>query len=129
MALPVYHSPDSLFTPTGPWNILADTGSWVFLAGIRGISPVTNQLVEGEEARIHQVFDNIELAAAAVGLNRQHIARLTVYVTDMDRYRPLVNQVQQQRWGKASLPPRTILQVSGLNQDDFIEIETILIRA
>lgn len=128
MTLPVYHSPDALFTPTGPWNILADAGSWVFLAGMRGISPLTNQLVDGDEARIHQVFDNIELAAAAVGLGRQHIVRLTVYVTDMARYRPLVNQVQQARWGSAPLPPRTILQVSGLNQDDFIEIETILMR-
>ncbi|KAB8309440.1 RidA family protein [Erwinia endophytica] len=81
MSLPEYHSPSSLFTPTGPWNILADTGSLVFLAGMRGISPQTNQLVADERQRIHQVFINIEAAAASTGLDMRHIVRLTVILT------------------------------------------------
>jgi len=128
MSLPKYHSPSSLFTPTGPWNILADTGSLVFLAGMRGILPQTNQLVADERQRIHQVFINIETAAASSGLDIRHIVRLTVFVTDMQRYRPLVNEVQQERWANNPLPPRTIVEVSALNQDDFVEVEAILAR-
>ena len=123
-----YSSPDTLFTPTGPWNILADTGSLVFLAGMRGIDPRTDRLVEGEMERIQQAFENIELAAASVGLGREHIVRLTVFVTDMARYRPLVNEAQSARWQGRPCPPRTILEVGALNQQDFVEIEATLAR-
>ncbi|KAB8311506.1 RidA family protein, partial [Erwinia endophytica] len=56
------------------------------------------------------------------------IVRLTVFVTDMLRYRPLVNEVQQERWANKPLPPRTIVEVSALNQHDFVEVEAILAR-
>ncbi|MBT3810021.1 MAG: RidA family protein, partial [Rhodospirillaceae bacterium] len=49
--------------------------------------------------------------------------RLTVYVTDMDRYRPIVNKVQEEIWAGGPYPPRTILEVSALNQDDIFEVE------
>ncbi|WP_413738439.1 RidA family protein [Sodalis sp. RH21] len=128
MSIPAYHSPPAMFKPTGPWNMLADTGSLVFLAGMRGILPQTNQLVADERQRIHQVFINIEAAAASVGLDMRHVVRLTVFVTDMKRYRPMVNEVQQERWANNPFPPRTIVEVSALNQDDFVEVEAILAR-
>lgn len=55
--------------------------------------------------------------------------RLTVYVSDMYRYRPLVNQVQTELWaelnatGEVLFPPRTILEVQRLNDDDIVEVE------
>jgi len=48
----------------------------------------------------------------------------TVYVTDMDRLRPLVNDAYVAAFGD-HLPTRTILEVAGLNQNDSIEIEII----
>ena len=49
--------------------------------------------------------------------------RLTVYVTDMARHRPLVNKVQEELWAGGPYPPRTILEVAALNQDDIFEVE------
>jgi enamine deaminase RidA (YjgF/YER057c/UK114 family) len=49
--------------------------------------------------------------------------RLTVFVTDMSRLRPIVNKIQEELWRDGSYPPRTIVQVSGLNQDDIFEVE------
>ena len=49
--------------------------------------------------------------------------RLVVYVTDMFRFRPLVNKVQAELWGDGPYPPRTIVEVQRLNQDDIVEIE------
>ena len=49
--------------------------------------------------------------------------RLVVYVTDMQRHRPIVNQVQEELWGGGPYPPRTIVEVSRLNQDDIVEVE------
>ncbi|HMA57663.1 MAG TPA: RidA family protein [Pseudolabrys sp.] len=44
-------------------------------------------------------------------------------MTDMGRLRPLVNKVQETLWGGGPYPPRTILEVAGLNQDDIFEVE------
>ena len=49
--------------------------------------------------------------------------RLVVYVTDMFRFRPLVNKVQEELWGKGPYPPRTIIEIDRLNQDDIVEVE------
>jgi 2-iminobutanoate/2-iminopropanoate deaminase len=49
--------------------------------------------------------------------------RLVVYVVDMNRYRPLVNKVQEEFWRGGPYPPRTIVAVSGLNQGDVVEVE------
>ena len=46
-----------------------------------------------------------------------------VYVTDMFRFRPLVNKVQEELWAGGPYPPRTILEVHRLNQDDIFEVE------
>ena len=49
--------------------------------------------------------------------------RLTVFVTNMKRLRPLVNKIQEQLWAGGPYPPRTILKVAKLNQDNIFEME------
>jgi 2-iminobutanoate/2-iminopropanoate deaminase len=115
--------PDGAFAPTGPWNLGARAGDFVFVAGMRGIDPTTNALVAGEEARIRQGFRNMELVARSEGASLRDAVRLVVYVTDMARLRPLVNKVQEELWGGPPYPPRTIVEVVRLNQDDFFEVE------
>ena len=39
------------------------------------------------------------------------------------RYRPIVNQVQEELWTNGTYPPRTIVEVQRLNQDDIVEVE------
>jgi enamine deaminase RidA (YjgF/YER057c/UK114 family) len=116
-------APGGAITPTGPWSLGTRAGDFVFVAGMRGIDPVTNALVQGEEARVMQAFLNLQLIAASAGATLRDAVRLVVYVTDMDRYRPLVNTVQEHLWGAGPYPPRTIVEVHRLNQDDIVEVE------
>jgi 2-iminobutanoate/2-iminopropanoate deaminase len=116
-------SPDGAIAPTGTWSVGARAGDYVFIAGMRGIDPDTNELVEGDEARITQAFRNMELIAASEGAGLSDAVRLTVYVTDMNAYRPIVNAVQEKLWEGGPYPPRTILEVSALNQNDIFEVE------
>lgn len=109
--------------PTGPWSVGVRAGDFVFVAGMRGIDPGTNKLVEGDEARIRQAFLNMKTIVAAAGSSLRDAVRLVVYVTDMDRYRPLVNKIQEEIWDGPPYPPRTIVEVSRLNQDDVVEVE------
>ena len=116
-------SPSGAITPTGTWSPGARAGDFVFVAGMRGIDPRTNMLVSGEEARVMQAFRNMQVIAASEGASLRDAVRLVVYVTDMFRYRPLVNKVQEQLWGPGPYPPRTIVEVDRLNEDDIVEVE------
>lgn len=116
-------SPPGAIKPTGPWSLGVRAGDFVFVAGMRGIDPATNKLVEGGEARIRQAFFNMQTIVEAASGSLRDAVRLVVYVTDMDRYRPLVNKIQEEFWGAPPYPPRTIVEVSRLNQDDLVEVE------
>ncbi len=116
-------APPGAITPTGTWSVGVRAGDFVFVAGMRGIDPATGKLVDGAEARVRQAFLNMKTVAAAAGGGLRDAVRLVVYVTDMDRYRPLVNTIQQELWGGPPYPPRSIVEVSRLNQDDIVEVE------
>ena len=116
-------SPDGAIDPTGTWSLGTRAGDFVFVAGMRGIDPQSNELVEGDAARIRQAFENMEFIAQSEGASLTDAVRLTVFVTDMERYRPIVNAVQEELWSGGPYPPRTILEVSKLNQDDIFEVE------
>ena len=116
-------SPPGAIKPTGTWSLGTRAGDFVFVAGMRGIDPATDQLVQGDEARIRQGFLNMKLIAESEGATLRDATRLVVYVTDMFRFRPLVNKVQEELWGQGPYPPRTIIEVHRLNQDDIFEVE------
>ncbi len=116
-------SPAGAIAPTGTWSVGARAGDFVFVAGMRGIDPVTNTLVDGDEARVRQAFRNMETIAASEGAALRDCVRLVVYVTDMARHRPIVNGVQRELWGEGPYPPCTIVEVSRLNQNDIVEVE------
>ena len=116
-------APAGAIRPTGPWALGARGGDFVFVAGMRGIDPDSNALVVGDEARIRQAFLNMKHIAESEGARLADAVRLVVYVTDMARYRPLVNRVQEELWGQGPFPPRTIVEVARLNQDDIFEVE------
>ena len=116
-------SPEGAISPTGTWSVGARAGDFVFVAGMRGIDPASNALVAGEEQRVRQAFRNMAQIAAAEGASLADAVRLVVYVTDMQRLRPMVNRVQQELWGGGPYPPRTIVEVARLNQDDIVEVE------
>jgi enamine deaminase RidA (YjgF/YER057c/UK114 family) len=70
------------------------------------------------------IFSHLERALSASGSSLRDVLATRVYVTDMKRHRPLVNEAFEQAFG-SDLPTRTILQVSALNQADTIEVEVI----
>jgi len=116
-------TPEGAIKTTGTWDVGTRAGDFIYIAGMRGIDPKTNTLVAGEEARIRQGFTNMKLIAESEGATLRDCVRIVVYVTDMFRFRPLVNKVQEELWGKGPYPPRTIVEVHRLNQDDIFEVE------
>ncbi len=116
-------APPGAIKPTGPWSLGVRAGDFVFAAGMRGIDPATNKLIDGDEPRIRQAFLNMKTVAEAAGATLADAVRLVVYVTDMNRHRPIVNRIQEELWTGGPYPPRTIVEVRRLNQDDIVEVE------
>ncbi|MEP9377766.1 RidA family protein [Aquabacter sp. CN5-332] len=115
--------PPGSVKPSGSWSVGARAGDFVFVGGMRGVDPATGTLVDGEEARIRQMFLNMKAVAEAEGATLQDAVRLTVFVTDVTRHRAIVNKVQAELWGQGPYPPRTVLEVRKLDQDDIAEVD------
>src|ERR1700688_2841286 len=118
-------SPPGAIKPTGPWSLGVRAGDFVFVAGMQGIDPATNKLVDGDEARIRQAFLNLKFIAQSEGASLQDCVRITVYVSDLHRYAPMVDKAQAELWGKPPYPPRTMVEVQRLFDDDIVEIDSV----
>ncbi|GAB7366187.1 hypothetical protein MBLNU230_g7747t1 [Neophaeotheca triangularis] len=122
-------NPSQSFEPNGPWSLMSRAGPTLYIAGMRGFSPANNTLVESGYPRVRQAFENMQQLANMAGTDLTSAVRLVVYVSDMYRWRPVVNQVQQEMWGRLNasgqvlFPPRTIVEVQRLNDDDIVEVE------
>jgi 2-iminobutanoate/2-iminopropanoate deaminase len=117
--------PGAISTGGDTWSVGVRAGDFIFVAGMQGVDPATNKLVEGAEARIRQAFVNLKTIAQSEGATLQDCVRLTVYVSDLHRYAPLVSKVQADLWGKPPYPPRTMLEVQRLFDDDIVEIDSV----
>jgi enamine deaminase RidA (YjgF/YER057c/UK114 family) len=117
--------PPGAVEAVGTWSVGARAGDFVFVAGMQGVDPMTNKLVADPEARIRQAFMNIRLIAQSEGAGLQDCVRLTIYVSDLARFAPLVDKVQAELWGKPPYPPRTMFEARRLFDDDIVEIDSV----
>ncbi len=109
----------------GAWGLGVRAGDFVFLAGMQGVDPATDKLEKDPEARIRRAFLNIKLLAASEGATLQDCVRVTVYLSDLHRYVGIVDKVQAELWGKPPYPPRTMMEIQRLFDDDIVEIDTV----
>ena len=56
-------NPAGAIKTEGTWSLGARAGDFVFVAGMQGIDPATNRLVQDPHARVRQAFLNIKLIA------------------------------------------------------------------
>jgi 2-iminobutanoate/2-iminopropanoate deaminase len=116
-------TPPGAIKPTGTWSLGTRAGDFIYVAGMRGIDPKSNTLVQGDEARIRQAFLNMRMIAESEGATLRDAVGLVVFTTDMYRFRPIVNKIQTELWGDGPYPPRTIVEVHRLNDDDIVEVQ------
>jgi len=114
--------PPGAIKAEGTWSLGARAGDFIFVAGMQGIDPATNKLVE---MRILRAFLNVKTIAESEGASLKDCVRLTVYLSDLPRFAPMVEKAQAELWGGAPYPPRTMVEVKRLFNDDIVEIDSI----
>jgi enamine deaminase RidA (YjgF/YER057c/UK114 family) len=108
----------------GTWSLGVRAGDFVFIAGMPGVDPASNRMVEDPQAQIRQALLNIQSVARSEGATLQDCVRLVVYLGDLNRFAPLVDKVQAELWGKPPYPPRTMIEVQRLFDGMIVEIES-----
>ena len=121
-------------------SVYSNVKDLVFVAGQRGrvncpANPggclVPLDVVNGLEghSRIRQAYQNMKDIAESQGSGLQDCVRIVVYVTDI-KYRATANAIQDlpEFWGDGLKPPRTIVVVTGLNENDIFEVEGTFAR-
>jgi enamine deaminase RidA (YjgF/YER057c/UK114 family) len=117
--------PPGAIEAEGTWSLGARAGDFIFVAGMQGIDPASNSLVRDPQARIVRAFLNLKLIAQSEGASLQDCVRLTVYVSDLARFAPMVERAQVELWGGPPYPPRTMIEVKRLFDDDIVEIDSV----
>ncbi len=117
--------PPGAIKAEGTWSLGTRAGDFVFVAGMQGVDPATNSLVKDPQARVRQAFLNLKLIAESEGASLKDCVRLTVYVSDLHLVAPMVEKAQAELWGGPPYPPRTMVEVRRLFNDDIVEIDSV----
>ncbi len=109
----------------GSYSQAVQCGHTVYLSGQIPLDPATMTLVEdGPEAAIRQVLDNLSAVARAAGGTLNHIAKLNVFLVDLDDF-ALVNEVMAEYFEKP-YPARAAIGVAALPKGARVEMDAIL---
>ena len=83
------------------------------------------ELVEGIEAQIRRVFDNLKAVCEAAGGTLADIAKLNIFLTDLSNFK-LVNKIMGEYFAQP-YPARAALGVASLPKNALVEMDGIVI--
>jgi reactive intermediate/imine deaminase len=109
----------------GTYSQAVRCGNTVYLAGQIGLDPARMQVVEGIEAQVARVFENLKAVAAAAGGTLADAVKLTVYLTDLEHF-ALVNRVMAEYFTEP-YPARAAVGVASLPRGALVEIDAIVV--
>jgi reactive intermediate/imine deaminase len=96
----------------------------VYLSGQIGLDPNTMQMVEGIEAQIHRVFQNLRAVAGAADSSLNDVVKLNIYLTDINNFSK-VNEIMTSYFHQP-YPARAVVGVAALPRGALVEMDGIL---
>ena len=109
----------------GPYSQAIRKGNIVFLSGQIPLDPKTMELVEGIEAQINQVFENLNQVIKAAGASFDDVAKLNIYLTDLSHF-SLVNEIMKTYFIEP-FPARAVIGVASLPKESLVEADGFLV--
>ena len=108
----------------GTYSQAVRAGDTVYLSGQIPLDPKTMQLVEGFEAQVKRVFENLRAVCRAAGGDFDRVARVTVYLTDLANFAK-VNEVMA-TYFREPFPARAAIGVASLPRGAQVEIDAVM---
>ena len=115
------HAPSAI----GTYSQAVRCGDTIYLSGQIGLDPETMQLVEGIDAQVKRVFDNLNAVAEAAGGSLDDAVKLTIYLTDLAHFAK-VNDLMA-AYFRQPYPARAAIGVASLPRAALVEADAILV--
>lgn len=114
------HAPAAI----GTYSQAVRVGDTVYLSGQIGLDPATMQMVDGIDAQIVRVFENLKAVAEAAGGTLADVVKLNVFLTDLGNFAK-VNEVMA-RYFSEPFPARAAVGVKELPRGALVEADAVM---
>lgn len=115
------HAPAAI----GTYSQAIKAGNTIYLSGQIGLDPATMQMVEGIDAQIARVFENLKGVAAAAGATLDDAVKVNIYLTDLANFAK-VNETMA-KYLTEPYPARAAIGVASLPRGALVEADAILV--
>ena len=110
----------------GPYSQAIKAGNTVYLSGQIPLDPESMEMVDGDiSAQIRRVFDNIKAVAEAAGGSLANVAKLNIFLTDLENFSTL-NEIMT-TYFEQPYPARAAIGVASLPKGAEVEMDAILV--
>ncbi|MRR51974.1 MAG: RidA family protein [Rhodocyclaceae bacterium] len=109
----------------GTYSQAVQAGSTVYMSGQIGLDPATMTMVEGIDAQIVRVFENLKAVAEAAGASLNDAVKFNIYLTDLANFAK-VNEVMA-TYVAQPYPARAAVGVKELPRGALVEADAILV--
>ncbi len=109
----------------GTYSQAVKAGDTVYLSGQIGLDPANMQMVEGIDAQIIRVFENLKAVVEAAGGSMADIVKLNVFLTDLGNFAK-VNEAMA-RYFSEPFPARAAIGVAALPRGALVEADGVMV--
>ncbi|MDR1708759.1 MAG: RidA family protein [Candidatus Accumulibacter sp.] len=124
MSKTIVHSPKAP-EAIGAYSQAVRVGDVVYLSGQIGLEPSSMALVEGIDAQIGRVLENLKAVAEAAGGSLGDVVKLNVYLTDLAHFGKF-NEIMARYFDKP-YPARAAVGVAALPRGALVEAEAVMV--
>ena len=108
----------------GTYSQAVRVGDTVYMSGQIGLDPATMQMVDGIDAQIVRVFENLKAVAEAAGGSLADVVKLNVFLTDLANF-ARVNETMA-AYFRAPFPARAAVGVKELPRGALVEADAVM---
>lgn len=109
----------------GTYSQAVRVGDTVYLSGQLGLDPATMQLVDGIDAQVIRVFENLKAVVEAAGGSLADIVKVNVYLTDLGNFAK-VNEAMATYFAEP-FPARAAVGVAALPRGGLVEADGVMV--
>ena len=109
----------------GTYSQAVRAGDTLYMSGQIGLDPASMQMVEGIDAQIVRVFENLKAVAAAAGTTLDAAVKFNIYLTDLANFAK-VNETMA-KYVSQPYPARAAVGVKELPRGALVEADAILV--
>ena len=109
----------------GTYSQAVQVGNTVYMSGQIGLDPAAMTMVDGIDAQIVRVFENLKAVAEAAGASLNDAVKFTIYLTDLANFAK-VNETMA-RYFDQPYPARAAVGVLSLPRGALVEADAVLV--